>query len=258
MNSTDHYRKIGDYYNRTTEAWIETYRRTQSFRFDQYLDKHDEILESKIFFKKDGIYLDAGCGDFSFSQKICKKNKKIKIFGVTLSDKQVEIAKPRCLENCNIFKQNFETLDFLDNSFDGCFFVESFSHAINKEKVCKEIKRVVKNNGRIYILDLNLEKDVRKDKIYWGWYNIFYFLPIKYRKSLKIFEKYFIISKTSTNIKNYRKDFYKKLRPNVNFMNCECTYNNSDSLTEYGKYHNLQNTYNLPVVWSEFSMINQK
>jgi len=254
----NHYKNISDYYNRTTDAWIETYRRTQSFRFHQYLEAHDKILESKIFNKKGGVYLDAGCGDFSFSQKICKRNKHIKIVGLTLSEKQIKIAKDKCTSNCTIINQNFESIKYPDNSFDGCFFIESFSHALNKEKVCSEIKRVVKNNGMIYILDLNLDSNAKKDKVYWGWYKIFYFLPIKYKNSLKIFKKYFIINKSSTDLINYRKEFYKKIRKNVNFENCECTFLNSDKKTTYGEYHFMQSTYNLPVVWSEFIMTNNK
>lgn len=257
MNTVNHYANVSKYYDISTQAWIDTYRRTQSFRFHQYLDEHDNILQRKIF-KRDGLFLDAGCGDFSFSIKASKRVKNTSIYGVTLSQKQIELASPRCTKNCKVSLQNFESLDFKDNFFDGCYFLESFSHALNKEKVCKEIQRVVKNNGHIYILDLNLSSKARKDKTYQGWYNIFFFLPIKYRDSLQLFEKYFIIKETSTNLRNCRKELYRKLRPNVNFENCECTYLNSSQSTEYGKYHLLQNKHNLPVVWSEFTLINQK
>ncbi|NBO98977.1 MAG: class I SAM-dependent methyltransferase [Proteobacteria bacterium] len=257
MNLAEHYTKVGIYYNTTTQAWIDTYRRTQSFRFHQFLDEHDNILYKKIF-KKPGSYLDAGCGDFSFSLKASKNNKNINITGVTLSQKQVDIAASKCTDRCIISLQNFENLDFRDNSFDGCYFIESFSHALNKEKVCKEIRRVVKPGGHIYILDLNLHSKAKKDKTYWGWYNIFFFLPIKYRQSLQLFERFFLIDKTTTNLRNYRKDLYRKIRPNINFEDCECTFLDKKTLTEYGKYHTQQSKYNLPVVWSEFIMVNRK
>lgn len=257
MNFKNHYTNVKNYYNKSTEAWIETYRRTQSFRFNQFLDEHDNILKEKIF-KKPGLYLDAGCGDFSFSKKICKKDKKIKIIGVTVSEKQVEIAKVGCPYNCSVNLDNFENLSFKDNTFDGCFFIESFSHSLNKDKTCKEIQRVVKNNGFIYILDLNVRNNCTKNKVYWGWYNIFYFLPIKYQQSLKLFKKYFKILQTSTDLTNYRKFLYRKLRTNVDFDNCECTYLNTTTPTVYGLHHLQQNTFNLPVVWSEFIMQNNK
>lgn len=257
MNFYNHYNNIGAYYDRSTDAWIKSYRRTQSFRFHQFLDEHDNILQKKIF-TNPGRYLDAGCGDFSFSIKASRKYKDIDIYGITLSQGQVDIASPSCGRRCNISLQNFESMSFEDNFFDSCYFIESFSHALNKEKVCKEIRRVVKKGGKIYILDLNLHPKARRDKTYWGWYNIFYFLPIKYRDSLSLFEKYFLIDKTSTHLPNLRKNLYKKLRPNVNFEKCECTYLNSTQLTDYGVHHNEQNKFNLPVVWSEFIMTNQK
>jgi ubiquinone/menaquinone biosynthesis C-methylase UbiE len=257
MKNKEHLAGIKDYYNKSTQAWIDSYRRTQSFRFHQFLEEHDNILKSKIF-KQGSVYLDAGCGDFSFSIKMAKQNKKIQIHGVTISDKQIKLAKLKCTKNSFITLQNFEKLNFPDNTFDGCYFLESFSHSLNKDKACKEIRRVVKPGGYLYILDLNIQDKVRKDKTYWGWYNIFYYLPISYYQSLKLFKRYFTIQESSTNLRNYRKDLYKRLRSNVNFNNCECTYTDNKSVTDYGVHHSDQAKFNLPVVWSEFIMVNNK
>jgi ubiquinone/menaquinone biosynthesis C-methylase UbiE len=256
-----HYDKIKDYYNVSTSSWINTYRRVESFRFSPFLKKHDDILYNKIFLNKSATVLDAGCGDFSLSIHFLTKNKDLFIHGVTLSDVQKNIAdknikKYNVANRAKVTLQNFNNLNFKNNFFDVIYFIESFSHSIHKEKTIEEIYRVLKPKGLCYILDLNLKSKLKYKKQinnnYLKWYNLFYFVPIPYDLLKHKFRKKFNLLYSNTNLTNYRKHFYRKLRQNVDFERCENYYKDSNIMTDYGKSHAGQENFELPVVWSEF------
>jgi ubiquinone/menaquinone biosynthesis C-methylase UbiE len=256
-----HYEKIRDYYNTSTSSWIDTYRRVESFRFSPFLKQHDDILYKKIFVKDAVTILDAGCGDFSLSLAFLKKNKDLFIHGVTLSNVQKNIAdknikKYNVSNRAKITLQNFNKTNFKNNFFDIIYFIESFSHSIHKEKTIKEIYRILKPGGLCYILDLNLNCESKYKKQindnYLKWYSLFYFAPITYALLKNKFRKKFNLVYSKTNLINYRKHFYKKIRQNVDFERCENYYKDSNIMTDYGKSHSGQENFELPVVWSEF------
>ncbi len=260
LSTNNHYKKISEYYDKSTQNWIDTYRRVESFRFSPFLKKHDEILYNKIFTKPNGMVLDAGCGDFSLSLSFLEKNKNIFIHGVTLSEVQKKISnnnikKTKNKHRASVTVQNFNKLSFKNNYFDTVYFIESFSHSIDKEKTVDELFRILKPGGLCYILDLNLNSEKKYKKIidnnYKKWYNLFYFAPVEYGFLKQIISKKFEILYSNTGLVNYRKNFYKKLRQNVDFEKCENYYKGSNIMTDYGKSHKGQENFELPVVWSE-------
>ncbi|VVB78305.1 putative S-adenosylmethionine-dependent methyltransferase [uncultured archaeon] len=99
--------------------------------------------------KKDEIILDAGCGNGELTKKIAKSS--LKVYGVDISKTAIFNAKKRAPKNC-IFKYgDLEELNFPDKSFDKIVCVETIEHVLHPNKVIKEFKRILKNNGKLVL-----------------------------------------------------------------------------------------------------------
>jgi len=115
------------------------------------------ILKEKKFFieniEKNQIILDAGCGKGGTIKILAKKSKKI--VGIDISDDILIYAKKITHNNKNVelFKESIDKLHFADSYFDIAILgMNTFGNLHNnKVNVLKELIRVVKPDGRIYI-----------------------------------------------------------------------------------------------------------
>lgn len=151
--------KVATYYNNWTEKYMkgfgDIFQAKQGETIDQLIDYY--IRQMSI---KQGMrLLDAGCGVCGPAIEICKK-ADVTIDAVTVSEKQVEIAKEKIssagLENkiqvsCNDF-HHLET--FIENSYDVVYFMESLVHSSDPEKALSQAYRLLKPDGTVYIKDL--------------------------------------------------------------------------------------------------------
>jgi ubiquinone/menaquinone biosynthesis C-methylase UbiE len=99
--------------------------------------------------------LDVGCGtgEFALNLKRCKQN--INIFGIDISKEMINIAKAKTMFNRGIdFRVgDVEKIPYDDNYFDCITCAHSFHHYPNKRKAVREMFRVLKNNGKVMIID---------------------------------------------------------------------------------------------------------
>jgi demethylmenaquinone methyltransferase/2-methoxy-6-polyprenyl-1,4-benzoquinol methylase len=103
-----------------------------------------------------------GTGDIAIE---CAKNKKIRnIIGVDISEKMLEKGREKIekkhLGNCiNLQYGDSENLNFEPDTFDAAvvgFGVRNFE---NLEKGLKEMHRVIKPSGKVFILDFSLPRN---------------------------------------------------------------------------------------------------
>jgi ubiquinone/menaquinone biosynthesis C-methylase UbiE len=82
-------------------------------------------------------------------------NDKGSFFGVDLSTKMIEKAKEnfKGRENFHFIKANAEEIPLESNFFDIIICSNSFHHYLNPDKALKEMHRLLKHGGKIYILD---------------------------------------------------------------------------------------------------------
>lgn len=75
--------------------------------------------------------------------------------GIDISSKMLEVAKANSsgYKNIHFSRANTAELPFENNCFDLVMCSMSFHHYYNPAQVLNEIYRVLKSNGRIYILD---------------------------------------------------------------------------------------------------------
>jgi ubiquinone/menaquinone biosynthesis C-methylase UbiE len=140
-------------------------------------------LNIEIFKKavgKDARILDAGCGCGRTVNELYRSGYK-NLTGIDFSEKMIECAKHLCPFAQFYVKKGTE-IAFPDKSFDAVLLFAVLTCVINdkdQQELIKEIKRVLKPGGVVYINDFLLNGDARntgryeavKDK--YGKYGVF-------------------------------------------------------------------------------------
>jgi ubiquinone/menaquinone biosynthesis C-methylase UbiE len=99
--------------------------------------------------------LDIACGTGEFERLLLTENSTQSIVGVDISDKMLAIAKQKCSVSPQV---SFHTatasaLPFASNSFDVIVSANSFHYFDDPLAALIEMKRVLKSDGKVVILD---------------------------------------------------------------------------------------------------------
>jgi len=127
----------------------------KGWRYD-YLRKGQKHVISLADTKENMNFLDIGCGTgWAVGQAAKLVNNKGLFYGVDISPKMIEKAKDnfKGFNNFHFIKANSEATTLESDLFDIIICTNSFHHYLHPEKVMKEIHRVLKKGGKIYILD---------------------------------------------------------------------------------------------------------
>ncbi|WP_017318797.1 class I SAM-dependent methyltransferase [Mastigocladopsis repens] len=99
--------------------------------------------------------LDVACGTGEFEQVILAENPTQSIIGVDISEKMLAIARHKCRNYSNAVFQTASAslLPFADRTFDVVISANAFHYFDRPETALSEMKRVLKPDGRVIILD---------------------------------------------------------------------------------------------------------
>lgn len=132
----------------------------------------NKFIAKCLDINKNDTVLDAGCGIGGTSIFIAE-NYGAKVFGISISDVQLKIAKNRASESkvsdlTDFSNQDFTRTNFEDNAFSKIIGIESICHAQKKSDFLKEAYRVLKKGGRIAVCDgfairINLDAKEKED-----------------------------------------------------------------------------------------------
>ena len=105
---------------------------------------------------KDGdLVLELGCGQGSNIMYLAQGFNKSRFVGVDL----IPLKKDQMPQNVTIYEQDYSSIPQLaDNSVDVCYAVETIVHNTDKEKIYREVNRVLKPGGVMIIYDYALAK----------------------------------------------------------------------------------------------------
>ena len=96
-----------------------------------------------------GKLLDVGCGT---GNVLCKLiNGRRELYGIDLSENMVEESRKRLKGDADVKIADAEHIPYMDNMFDTLVCNASFHHYPHPEKVLREMKRVLKNGGKLLI-----------------------------------------------------------------------------------------------------------
>lgn len=156
MNNTE---EVRTYYNKNTDRFLEVYGEIiQAFRTNNVEDYLNYTLSS-MRLKAGQLVIDAGCGVCGPAIHFAKNIKDIKIEACTISDYQYEQGIKRVelagLNNA-VVPRNIDYHQLSDHfkNIDLVYFLESFGHSPDKDKVLDECWKILKPGGRVYIKDL--------------------------------------------------------------------------------------------------------
>ena len=162
-------RDIADYYNQTLihyKRWwkLEKYLSVHYGVWDNTTNNFAEALlnTNKVMMeianvKEDDHVLDAGCG-VGGSGVFLATNKKAKVSGVTLSEKQydfaLKISNKLNLNHLLDFKlEDYSKTSYPNNHFNFIWCIESITSASDKELFAREAFRLLKPGGKLIIAD---------------------------------------------------------------------------------------------------------
>jgi ubiquinone/menaquinone biosynthesis C-methylase UbiE len=99
--------------------------------------------------------LDVACGTGEFERLLLDKNSTQKIIGIDISEKMLNIArrKNQTYSNVEFYQTSVNSLPFQDYAFDVIVCANAFHYFEQPQIALAEIKRVLKPNGKLIILD---------------------------------------------------------------------------------------------------------
>ncbi len=171
---------VADYYNTTQihyEQWWNLKRSlslhygiwekgVSSFR-ESLVQTNRTLMELGRIADGDKI-LDAGCGVGGAAIFLCE-NKDVEVLGITLSERQVNLAKEAAQtknlqDKISFFLMDYTQTDFANDSFDVVWACESISSAPDKTQFIREAFRVLKKGGRLILSDFFLSDAHQTDE----------------------------------------------------------------------------------------------
>lgn len=157
-------KSVGEFYNKQNDNFIKVYGEViQAFRTKDVTKLLDYQIES-IELKSGQRVLDAGCGVCGPARYFSKKADVI-VEALTISEEQQkksnEYIKKEGLEGkINVTHGDYHQLEdyYESDSFDAVYFLESFGHAHDHEKVINSTWGMLKPGGTLYIKDLFIKE----------------------------------------------------------------------------------------------------
>lgn len=124
-------------------------------RWNNYIAKTLSFLKNWTQISPEAAVLDIGCGTGEFERLLLTENPQQVITGVDISEKMLLMAKQKCrtYPNVSFRTASVSALPFADNSFDVVVSASAFHYFDDPTLALKEIKRVLKPEGRVIILD---------------------------------------------------------------------------------------------------------
>ncbi|BAZ46927.1 type 11 methyltransferase (plasmid) [Chondrocystis sp. NIES-4102] len=101
--------------------------------------------------------LDVACGTGEFERLLLERNPTQQITGIDISNKMLNVAKEKyqTYPNVEFHQASVHSLPFESDSFDVVVSANAFHYFDNPLVALTEMKRVLKPNGKLVILDWN-------------------------------------------------------------------------------------------------------
>ncbi|MCB0727702.1 MAG: methyltransferase domain-containing protein [Ignavibacteriae bacterium] len=123
-----------------------------NFAFRYIEQKRIEKLIEAAEIKESDKILEVGCGAGHILEKISKG----KLYGIDISEIQIERTRKRMGDKVELKKAPGENIPYEDKFFDKVLCSEVIEHVIDPREVLKEISRVMKDDG---ILSLSIPNE---------------------------------------------------------------------------------------------------
>lgn len=124
-------------------------------RWKSYLENTLTFLKDWAEISPEETLLDVACGTGEFESLILNQSPSQSIVGIDFSEEMLDIARYKCQAFPDVSFQvsSAETLPFAESSFDVIVCASAFHYFEHPSTALEEMRRVLKNDGRVIILD---------------------------------------------------------------------------------------------------------
>jgi ubiquinone/menaquinone biosynthesis C-methylase UbiE len=124
-------------------------------RWSHYVSNTLSFLKAWAQIAPTDLVLDVACGTGEFERLTLKENSAQKMVGVDISDEMLAIARQKLqpYPNVRFQRASASALPFPDMSFDTVISANAFHYFDDPNVALQEMKRVLKPNGNLIILD---------------------------------------------------------------------------------------------------------
>jgi len=137
--------------------YVHGYSDREALRLNDQADTLDNIIHNDTLFPKDSLVLEAGCGVGAQTKIIAPKNPDSNFISIDLSEDSVREAKELInslgIKNVEFKQADIYNLPFKDETFDSAIICFVLEHLHNPIKALKEIKRILKKQGTIIVIE---------------------------------------------------------------------------------------------------------
>ncbi|MCL1976807.1 MAG: class I SAM-dependent methyltransferase [Candidatus Bathyarchaeota archaeon] len=145
---------------------------TKDMKFDKMAATYDEGIEgkaSKKFYNlllkqigscQDVTILDVGCGTGTILKSLSDRTN-INGYGIDTEENMIQEAKKKC-PDMDLSVSDCVKTPFADNQFDIVTSCMAYHHFADKKGFAKEVSRIIKPGGHLYITDPRFPWIVRK------------------------------------------------------------------------------------------------
>ena len=124
-------------------------------RWDNYLSNSLSFLINWAEIPPEAVILDVACGTGELAKLLLAKNPQQQITGIDISELMLEVAKGKlqAYSNVNLYNTSVTSLPFAKESFDIVICASAFHYFESPQLALDQMKRVLKPQGKIIILD---------------------------------------------------------------------------------------------------------
>jgi ubiquinone/menaquinone biosynthesis C-methylase UbiE len=139
--------KVRQEYNRLAAAYDR--------RWSSYITNTLSFLKTWVAIEPEAVVLDIACGTGEFERLILAEHPRQHMVGVDISEKMLDIASHKLVAYPHVAFQvaTASALPFTDQCFDVIVSASAFHYFDSPEAALVEMKRVLKPEGKVIILD---------------------------------------------------------------------------------------------------------
>jgi ubiquinone/menaquinone biosynthesis C-methylase UbiE len=145
-------KEIKDYSSKRFDAWSKKYDRSL-LQFLIFRRSHNMFISNIIRDPRKVRILDVGCGTGEFAMKLKSYKNDAIVYGLDISSEMINAAKAKFNGEIDFRIGDVEHMPYEDNYFDYLTCSHSFHHYPHKKKAVREMFRILKNKGKIMIID---------------------------------------------------------------------------------------------------------
>jgi ubiquinone/menaquinone biosynthesis C-methylase UbiE len=130
---------------------------------------YQRVIEDIVPVLSEGKVLDAGTGPGTLAREIACRQPQLQVYGIDLSEEMIRLAREHAKreqleERVHFASGNVAQLPYPDHSFDLVVSTISMHHWYELEQPLRDLYRVLRPGGRLWIYDFRFVKEQMVEK----------------------------------------------------------------------------------------------